>query len=132
MPVSQTMGHGSPSQNKETRARHEAISCRTRRQDADGARLDRGYDSYDQLTSANRTNGPNAALDAAFAYGYAYDEVGNRLHEDRGQMDLDGTYNPLNQLTGLKWSGKLDVAGNVASAGPFTALDLRKQFPILN
>jgi len=35
-------------------------------------------------------------------------------------MDLDGTYNPLNQLTGLKWSGRLPVAGSVASAGAFT------------
>jgi RHS repeat-associated protein len=48
------------------------------------------------------------------------DQVGNRLHEDRGQLDLDGTFNPLNQLTGLEWSGKLDVAGSVATGGPFT------------
>jgi hypothetical protein len=36
--------------------------------DADGARLDWGYDRYDELTSATRTNGPNGALDAAYAY----------------------------------------------------------------
>ena len=56
------------------------------------------------------------------------DQVGNptspklcrtsRLHEDRGQLDLDGTYNPLNQLTDLSCGGKLDVYGNISDGTP--------------
>ena len=44
----------------------DSAGRRTARQDADGARLDWGYDFYDQLTSASRTNGPNGAFDAAY------------------------------------------------------------------
>ena len=80
-----------------------------------------GYDQYDQLTSASKTNSPNAALDAAYNFKYQYDQVGNRLHEDRGQMDLDGTFNPLNQLIYLNYSGFLDVYGTVTGTNsPFT------------
>jgi len=67
-----------------------------------------------------KTNSPNAALDAAYNFHYQYDQVGNRLHEDRGQMDLDGTFNPLNQLIYLNYSGFLDVYGTVTGTNsPF-------------
>jgi RHS repeat-associated protein len=46
---------------------------------------------------------------------YTYDQVGNRLQEDRGQLDLTGSFNNLNQLTHLNWSGKLDVVGSSSS-----------------
>jgi len=66
------------------------------------------------------------------------DQVGNptspklcrtsRLHKDRGQLNLDGTFsaeggsasggNPLNQLTDLSWGGKLDVYGNISDGTP--------------
>ena len=99
----------------------DSVGRRTQRDDADGSRLNYGYDQYDQLTSAIRTNGPNPAADAAYRFNYQYDEVGNRLHEDRGLLDLDGTFNPLNQLTHLGFAGKLDVVGAVAGTnGPFT------------
>ena len=77
-----------------------------------------GYDHYDQLTSAARTNGPNGAADAAYRFAYQYDEVGNRLHEDRGQLDLDGSFNNLNQPTALRFGGKLDIVGTVSSTNP--------------
>ncbi len=82
-----------------------------------GASLSWGYDNFDQLTSATRTNSPNGAADAAYNYGYQYDLIGNRLHENRGQLDLNSTYNPLNQLTYLDWGGKLDVLGITTSTG---------------
>jgi RHS repeat-associated protein len=88
---------------------------------AGGGLISYSYDQYDQLTSAVRTNGPNPALDAAYTYQYQYDEVGNRKHEDRGLLDLDGTFNPLNQLTALRFGGKLDIVGQVSGTnGPFT------------
>jgi hypothetical protein len=77
-----------------------------------------GYDPFDQLISATKTNSANGAADAAYKFNYQYDQVGNRLHEDRGQLDLDGGFNPLNQLTHLKFGGKLDVLGNFAATNP--------------
>ncbi len=88
-----------------------------------GGSISYSYDPYDQLISATRTNGPNGAFDAAYNFGYQYDLVGNRLHEDRGQLDLDGTFNTLNQLTHLGWGGKLDVPGSVGSAGVTVKVD---------
>jgi hypothetical protein len=76
---------------------------RTARSDLDNARTDWSYDAYDQLTGASRTNGPNGAFDATYRYGYRYDRIGNRLHEDRGRLDLDGTFNTLKQLTHLTY-----------------------------
>jgi len=73
--------------------------------------------TFDQLTSASRTNGPNGAADAAYSYQYQYDLVGNHLREDRGTLELNGTFNPLNQLTYRDWSGKLTLLGNVDSTG---------------
>lgn len=81
--------------------------------------LNYGYDFYDQLTNAVRSGGPNGAFDAAYNYGYHYDQVGNRLHEDRGAQDLDGVHNPLNQLTHLAWSGKLNIVGSVGSTNAY-------------
>jgi hypothetical protein len=78
------------------------------------------------------TNSLNAALDAAYSYSYQYDLVGNRLHEDRGLLNLDGTFNPLNQITALKYAGKLDIVGqvsgtngNLAESYTYDALDRR-------
>jgi RHS repeat-associated protein len=70
------------------------------------------------LTSAARTNGPNGAADAAYRFAYQYDEVGNRLHEDRGLLDLDGGFNNLNQLTARRFSGRLDMAGTATTTNP--------------
>jgi RHS repeat-associated protein len=75
------------------------------------------YDAFDQLTNAVRTGSANGAADAAYRFGYKYDLIGNRLHEDRGQLDLDGAFNNLNQLTALDWSGRLDVLGSVGATG---------------
>ena len=69
------------------------------------------------LTNAVKSGSPNGAADAAYSFGYQYDQVGNRLHEDRGQMDLDGSFNNLNQITALDWYGKLDVLGTVGTSG---------------
>jgi YD repeat-containing protein len=95
----------------------DATGRRTARHDADGARLAWGYDPFDQLTSAARTNSPNGAADAAYRYGWQYDLAGNHLHESRGQMGLEGNFNNLNQLTARDWSGKLDVWGSVEAGG---------------
>jgi YD repeat-containing protein len=100
----------------------DATGRRTARHDADGARLAWGYDPFDQLTSAARTNSPNGAADAAYRYQYQYDLVGNRLREKRGpeadplgrQLTLYGSHNNLNQLTTRDWSGKLPLHGAVA------------------
>jgi len=86
---------------------------RTARSDADGTQTAWDYDAYDQLVSATRTNGPNGAADAAYRYDYQYDGIGNRLHEDRGQMGLAGVFNELNQLTTCAWTGRLDIVGVV-------------------
>jgi YD repeat-containing protein len=75
------------------------------------------YDAFDQLTNAVKTGSANGAADAAYTFGYKYDLIGNRLHEDRGQLDLDGAFNNLNQLTALDWSGRLDVLGSVGATG---------------
>jgi hypothetical protein len=40
--------------------------------------------------------------------------VGNRTNENRGQLELAGAYNNLNQLTSRDWDGKLDVWGSVS------------------
>ena len=96
---------------------------RTKRTDADGSHIDWGYDKYDQLTSAAKTNSANAAMDAAYKYGYRYDKVGNRLHEDRAQLDLDGTFNTLNQLTSRDWGGKLSLVGQVDNANSVVLVD---------
>jgi len=97
----------------------DSTGRRTQRTDADSSSLSWGYDSYDQLTSASKTNSANGAADAAYNYRYQYDLVGNRRHEDRGQLDLDGTFNVLNQLTYRDWSGKLDVYGSVSSTNAY-------------
>jgi RHS repeat-associated protein len=99
----------------------DSTGRRTTREDADGAKLDWGYDFFDQITTAARTNSPNGAADAAYRYQYQYDLVGNRLQEKRGpdgdplsrQHTLDGTHNNLNQLTARDWSGKLPIHGSV-------------------
>jgi hypothetical protein len=86
-----------------------------------GGLISYGYDIFDQLTSAVKTNGPNPAADKAYNFQYQYDLVGNRKHEDRGLLDLDGAFNTLNQLTGLRFGGKLDIYGSVAGTnGPFS------------
>ncbi len=95
----------------------DSTGRRTARQDADGARTDWGYDDFDQLTAAARTNSPNGAADAAYRFGYQYDLIGNRLHEDRGQQSLPASYNNLNQLTHRGWAGKLDIVGTVDTTG---------------
>ena len=97
------------------------LGRRTARADSDGSQTSWGYDKYDQLISASRTNGPNGAADAAYNFGYQYDQVGNRLHEDRGQLDLDGRHNNLNQLTHLAWAGKQDILGQIKGTNyPYT------------
>jgi|GEM_PF-2335775 len=93
----------------------DAVGRRTARTDADGTQTAWGYDAFDQLVSAGRTNGPNGAVDAAYRRAYQYDGSGNRLHEDRGQMGLAGAFNELNQLTINTWTGKLDIVGAVAA-----------------
>ncbi len=95
----------------------DAVGRRTAREDADGARTDWGYDDFDQLTAAARTNSPNGAADAAYQFGYQYDLIGNRLHEDRGQQSLPASYNNLKQLTHRGWAGKLDIVGTVDTTG---------------
>ena len=45
----------------------------------------------------------------------AYDQVGNRLHEDRGQLALDNGFNNLNQLTARRFGGRLDLVGTVTT-----------------
>ena len=96
----------------------DSLGRRIARADADNSQTSWKYDSYDQLTNAVRSGSPNPATDAAYNFGYQFDQVGNRLHEDRGQLDLDGTHNNLNQLTHLAWQGKLDVAGSVSATNP--------------
>ena len=96
----------------------DSVGRRTTRQDVDGSSLAWKYDSYDQLTNAARSGSANGAADAAYNYGYQYDEIGNRLHEDRGQLDLDGGFNNLNQLTALKFGGKLDIVGTATTTNP--------------
>ena len=63
-----------------------------------------------------------------------YDEVGNRINEGRGMLDLDGTYNPLNQLIERKFGGKLDVIGAVTGTNaPLNVMmdgDPAAMFPI--
>lgn len=87
---------------------------RTARTELDSTLYDYSYDSYDQLIKATRSDSPNSAADAAYQYAYRYDEIGNRLHEDRGQLYLDGSFNALNQLTSRAFSGKIDVCGTTS------------------
>ncbi|MBA4386956.1 MAG: hypothetical protein C0404_03180 [Verrucomicrobia bacterium] len=93
----------------------DSTGRRTQRKDVDGSELDWKYDPFDQLTNAVKSGSANGAADKAYNYGYKYDLVGNHLHEDRGQLDLDGTFNALNQITSRKFSGKLDLYGTVGS-----------------
>jgi len=88
---------------------------RTARAHEDGSSIDYAYDWRDQLTNAVMTSSADPAYAAAYNYSYEYDRVGNRLHHDRGLMDLDGTFNNLNQLTSLDIDGKIDVYGTITS-----------------
>ena len=102
----------------------DSVGRRTKRVDADESYIDYGYDFYDQLMTAARTNGTNGAAAAAYNYSYSFDEVGNRTNEVRGQTLLDGSFNALNQIRTLNWSGMLDVLGQIGTTNnnPFTVL----------
>jgi RHS repeat-associated protein len=54
-----------------------------------------GYDSADQLISANVTNSGNLIN----TFDYAYDPLGNRLTEQVGALNYTATYNALNQIS---------------------------------
>ena len=96
----------------------DATGRRIERMDADNAETTWKYDSYDQLTNAVRSGSANGATDAAYRFSYAYDQVGNHLRENRGQLDLTGTHNNLNQLTHRTFGGKLDVVGSATTTNP--------------
>jgi RHS repeat-associated protein len=96
----------------------DSMGRRTKHTNADASYMNYGYDSYDQLVSAIRTNSANPAADAAYSYVYDYDLVGNRIHENRGQLGLAGVFNDLNQLTQLAFTNKVDVYGIIAGTNP--------------
>ena len=52
-------------------------------------------------------------------YQNQYDEVGNRLEARRGDLELDGWFNNLNQLTHLTWGGQLNIIGSVSTTNSY-------------
>jgi YD repeat-containing protein len=70
-----------------------------------------GYDSADQLRSANLTDTVTGA--AVTQYAYDYDPAGNRTNTQIGSAITSSTANNLNQLTSQTSGGKVHFRGTV-------------------
>ncbi|OAI56805.1 hypothetical protein AYO49_03550 [Verrucomicrobiaceae bacterium SCGC AG-212-N21] len=64
-----------------------------------------GYDAANQLTSVTSQDPNTLVAQATGQYAYSYDQAGNRLTETIDSVTSRGTYNSLNQLTGIAKEG---------------------------
>jgi RHS repeat-associated protein len=89
---------------------YNAINQRTRKTLADGSYWDYSYDALGQVTGAVKKTAANDPI-PGMAYGYDYDDIGNRKAATQNGEDDDYTVNLLNQYTAIDFSGYVHITG---------------------
>jgi len=81
---------------------------------SDGEKWDFGYDSLGQVTNGVK-RGADGAPFAGYAFGYKFDDIGNRQTAKRDDANSDYTANLLNQYVERTVPGQVVVMGEAAT-----------------
>lgn len=94
---------------------YNAANQRIKATREDGAYWDYGYDALGQVTSAVKRHA-DASARPGHAYGYEFDDIGNRLETSQNDLEAIHIVNPINQYLGRTTPPAIAVLGLAAPA----------------